>query len=110
VTQSPRLEAPAIRPPAEEKPMNFETIVTTAVVGSLAGWLIALVMKRSGYELIVDTALGVVGGVVGGFALRMQGIVAADSRLPMTAAAVVGAFILIVVHRKVWNVETAASR
>ena len=89
--------------------MNFETIVITAGVGSLAGWLIGLVMKRSGYELVVDTALGVAGGVVGGFALRMQGVVAADSWHPMTAAAVVGAFILIVVHRKIWNVETAAT-
>jgi uncharacterized membrane protein YeaQ/YmgE (transglycosylase-associated protein family) len=88
--------------------MNFETIVITAVVGSLAGWLIGLVMKRSGYELIVDTALGVAGGVVGGSALWLQEIVPADSRLPMTAAAFVGAFILIVVHRKFWNVETAA--
>jgi|RhiMetdeSRZDD1v2_1073273.scaffolds.fasta_scaffold20492_4 uncharacterized membrane protein YeaQ/YmgE (transglycosylase-associated protein family) len=86
--------------------MNFETIVITAGVGSLAGWLIGLVMKRSGYELIVDTALGVAGGVVGGSAL--QAIVAADTRLPMTATAVVGAFIVIVVHRKFWNVETAA--
>jgi uncharacterized membrane protein YeaQ/YmgE (transglycosylase-associated protein family) len=58
-----------MRSPAEEKLMNFETIVITAVFGSLAGWLTGVVTKRAGYELLEATALGVVGGVAGGFAL-----------------------------------------
>jgi uncharacterized membrane protein YeaQ/YmgE (transglycosylase-associated protein family) len=89
--------------------MNFETIALTAVVGLLAGWLTGFVMKTGGYGLVGDATLGVVGGVFGGFVLWMQGIVAADSRLPMVAAALVGAFILVVVQRKFWNVEMAAT-
>jgi uncharacterized membrane protein YeaQ/YmgE (transglycosylase-associated protein family) len=79
--------------------MNFEMIVTTAIVGVLVGWLTGLVMKSGGYGAVGDIGLGVLGGVVGGFALWMQGIVAPDSRFAMLAAAV-GAFILVVVQRK----------
>ena len=89
--------------------MNFETLAITAVVGVLAGWLTGFVMKGGGYGAVGDIGLGVLGGVVGGFALWMQGIAAADSWFAMLAAAV-GAFILVVVQRKFWNLETVATR
>jgi hypothetical protein len=62
-----------MRSPAEEKLMNFETIVITAVFGSLAGWLTGVVTKRAGYELLEATALGR-GWCCGRLALWMQGI------------------------------------
>jgi uncharacterized membrane protein YeaQ/YmgE (transglycosylase-associated protein family) len=89
--------------------MNFEMIAITAVVGVLAGWLTGFVMRSGGYGAVGDIGLGVLGGVVGGLALWMQGIAAVDSRFAMLAAAV-GAFILVVVQRKFWNLETAATR
>jgi uncharacterized membrane protein YeaQ/YmgE (transglycosylase-associated protein family) len=89
--------------------MNFETIVITAVFGSLAGWLTGVLTKRGGYELLEDTALGVVGGVAGGFALGTQEI-APDSQLAMSGAAFGGAFILVIARRMFWNVETAATQ
>jgi uncharacterized membrane protein YeaQ/YmgE (transglycosylase-associated protein family) len=58
-------------------------------------------------RLVTGIARGVVGGVMGGFVLRMQGIPAAGSRFAMVAAALVGAFILIVVQRKFWGVKMA---
>jgi uncharacterized membrane protein YeaQ/YmgE (transglycosylase-associated protein family) len=90
--------------------MNFETIAITAIVGALAGWLTGFVMKGGGYGPITDTALGVAGGVMGGFALSMQGIAQGGSWLAIVAAAFVGAFIVVVVQRKFWNVEMAATR
>jgi uncharacterized membrane protein YeaQ/YmgE (transglycosylase-associated protein family) len=87
--------------------MNVEMLAITAIVGLLVGWLTGLVMKRGGYGAVGDVGLGVLGGVVGGFALWMQGFAAADSRFAMLAAAV-GAFILVVVQRKFWSLETAA--
>jgi uncharacterized membrane protein YeaQ/YmgE (transglycosylase-associated protein family) len=91
--------------------MSFETIAITAVVGLIAGWPTGLVMKSGGYGPVADTALGVVGGVLGGFVLWMQGIApVAGSRFVMVAAAFVGAFILIVVQRKFWNVEAAVTK
>lgn len=37
------------------------------VIGLVAGWLAGLVMKGSGYGILVDVILGVVGALVGGF-------------------------------------------
>jgi uncharacterized membrane protein YeaQ/YmgE (transglycosylase-associated protein family) len=90
--------------------MNFETIVITAVFGALAGWLTGVVTKRGGYDLVEETALGVVGGVAGGFALWMQRIAPADSQLAMSGAAFAGAFILVIARRMFWNVETAVTQ
>jgi uncharacterized membrane protein YeaQ/YmgE (transglycosylase-associated protein family) len=88
--------------------MSFETIVTTALVGLLAGWLTGAVMKGGGYGLVGDTTLGAVGGVLGGAVLWIPGIVLPGGRFVTFAAAFLGAFILIVVQRKFWNVEMAA--
>jgi uncharacterized membrane protein YeaQ/YmgE (transglycosylase-associated protein family) len=90
--------------------MNFETIALTAVVGLLGGWLTGILMKGGGYGPITDTALGVAGGVMGGFVLQMQGIAQAGSWFAIVAAAFLGAFILVVIQRKFWNVELAATR
>ena len=60
--------------------------------------------------MVADTSLGIVGGVGGGVVLWTQGIVPAGSWLAMMAAAFVGAFILVVVQRKFWNLDTAVTR
>ena len=42
-------------------------ILAWIVVGLIAGWLAGLVTKGSGYGLIGDVILGVVGALLGGF-------------------------------------------
>jgi len=90
--------------------MNLKTFAITAVVGLFAGWLTGFVMKAGGYGPVTDTALGVAGGVMGGFALSMQGIAQGGSWVAIVAAAFAGAFIVVVVQRKFWSVEMAATR
>ena len=89
--------------------MNFETIAITAVVGLLVGWVTGFVMKSGGYGTVADTSLGVLGGVAGGLVVWIQGLVSAGNWLAMMAAAFVGAFILVVVQRKFWNLKTTAT-
>lgn len=43
------------------------SILAWIVVGLIAGWLTGLVMKGSGYGVIGDIILGIVGALVGGF-------------------------------------------
>jgi uncharacterized membrane protein YeaQ/YmgE (transglycosylase-associated protein family) len=90
--------------------MGFETIAITAVVGLLAGWLAGSVMKGGGYGLVGDLTIGVVGGIVGGFVLWMQGTAIVAGWFSLVAAAFVAGFILVVIQRKFWNVEMAATR
>jgi len=42
-------------------------ILAWIVVGLIAGWLAGLVMKGSGYGILGDMILGIIGAVVGGF-------------------------------------------
>ncbi|HLE16063.1 MAG TPA: GlsB/YeaQ/YmgE family stress response membrane protein [Anaerolineales bacterium] len=37
------------------------------IVGLIAGWLAGMVMRGSGYGILVDIILGIVGALVGGF-------------------------------------------
>jgi uncharacterized membrane protein YeaQ/YmgE (transglycosylase-associated protein family) len=42
-------------------------ILAWIIVGLIAGWLAGLVMKGSGYGILGDMLLGIIGAVVGGF-------------------------------------------
>ncbi len=42
-------------------------LLTWIVVGAIAGWLASLVMKGSGFGLIGNIVVGVIGALVGGY-------------------------------------------
>lgn len=42
-------------------------ILSWIIVGLIAGWLAGLVMKGSGYGLLGNILVGIVGAVIGGF-------------------------------------------
>ena len=42
-------------------------ILSWIIVGIIAGWLAGVVMKGSGYGVLGDIILGIVGALVGGF-------------------------------------------
>lgn len=44
------------------------------VVGILAGFLAGKIMSGSGYGILMDLCLGLVGGIVGAFALGILGL------------------------------------
>ncbi|MCL4300916.1 MAG: GlsB/YeaQ/YmgE family stress response membrane protein [Anaerolineae bacterium] len=43
------------------------SLLAWLVVGLVAGWLTGLVMKGSGYGVVMDIIIGIVGALVGGF-------------------------------------------
>ena len=42
-------------------------IIAWIIVGLIAGWLAGLVMRGSGYGIIGDIVLGLIGALIGGF-------------------------------------------
>jgi len=50
--------------------MGSETLLTILVVGALAGWLAGLILRGSGYGLIGDIIVGLIGAFVGNWLLR----------------------------------------
>jgi uncharacterized membrane protein YeaQ/YmgE (transglycosylase-associated protein family) len=68
--------------------------------GMLAGWLVGLIMKGRGYGLIWDVALGLLGGVVGGWLFRRFGITAVGSGwLGHLFVSVIGGIVVVAAAR-----------
>jgi uncharacterized membrane protein YeaQ/YmgE (transglycosylase-associated protein family) len=70
--------------------------ITWVVIGLIAGWLAGLVMKGSGYGLVGDMLVGVLGGVVGAWLFVF--IVPVDERsgfVGTTVAALIGAAVFV---------------
>ena len=50
--------------------METESIVMILVIGAVAGWLTGLLLRGSGYGIIGDTLIGLVGAFVGNWLLH----------------------------------------
>ena len=61
--------------------------MTWLVIGLIAGWLAGLVMKGSGYGLVGDIVVGILGGVVGAWLFMF--IVPSDIRSGLVGIIVV---------------------
>jgi uncharacterized membrane protein YeaQ/YmgE (transglycosylase-associated protein family) len=75
-------------------------ILAWIVVGLIAGWLAGLVTKGSGYGLIGDVILGVVGALLGGFvAANVFGVANPISGFNLTTiiVAFIGAVVVVVI-------------
>jgi uncharacterized membrane protein YeaQ/YmgE (transglycosylase-associated protein family) len=68
------------------------------LVGLVAGWLAGQLMKGSGYGVIGDILLGVVGAFVGGFLFRLVGL-SAHGTLGSIVMATIGAMVLVALAR-----------
>ena len=73
-------------------------MIVAIVVGILAGFLAGKIMSGSGYGILMDLCLGVVGSIVGGMALGLVGI-HLPGLIGSVATATLGAVMLIWVVR-----------
>lgn len=86
--------------------MTLEAIALAIFAGLVAGWLAGFMMKGGGYGLMGDILLGIGGSIVGGWLFRSLGIASGGGWFAMVAVAFVGAVILIVAQRMLWQVRT----
>ncbi len=68
------------------------------LIGLIAGWLAGQIMKGSGYGIVGDIVIGIVGSFIGGFLFRLLGITAYGT-LGSIIMAVIGAIVLIAILR-----------
>ena len=50
-------------------------ILVSIITGGIAGWLAGIIMKSS-HSIVINILLGLAGGAVGGFILRLLGVYA----------------------------------
>ena len=68
------------------------------IIGLLAGWLAGKIMKGSGYGLLGNLLLGVIGSIVGGLTFLVLGL-EADNIVGKLVMATVGAVLFILLLR-----------
>jgi uncharacterized membrane protein YeaQ/YmgE (transglycosylase-associated protein family) len=83
--------------------MNFTMVATSVLVGLIAGWLAGRIMKDGGYGLKGDMILGLAGSILGSLILRVLGISPEAGIVVLVVVAFVGAAVVIVAQRKLWE-------
>ncbi len=76
-------------------------LIYILLVGLVAGWATGKIMKGSGYGMLVDILLGIVGAFVGSRVLGLLGIYTSGGLIPSILVAILGAVILVVLVRMV---------
>ena len=70
-------------------------MIGTIIIGLLAGWLAGKVMRGSGFGLIGDLILGLVGGVVGGWLFAQLNVAGPSGAIGSLVVATIGAIVLV---------------
>jgi uncharacterized membrane protein YeaQ/YmgE (transglycosylase-associated protein family) len=73
------------------------------VIGLISGWLAGKFMKGRGYGVLIDIALGIVGGIIGRFVFSLLGL-SAWNVIGSIIVSFVGAVILIWLVRRLKSV------
>jgi len=65
------------------------------LVGLIAGWATGKIMKGSGYGPFTDIVIGIGGGLIGGWLLRLFGFYGTGGFVPAIVVAILGAIVLV---------------
>jgi uncharacterized membrane protein YeaQ/YmgE (transglycosylase-associated protein family) len=68
------------------------------IIGLIAGWLAGQFVKGSGFGMLGDIIVGVLGALIGGFLFRLAGVGAAGL-IGSLVVATIGAILLLVIVR-----------
>jgi uncharacterized membrane protein YeaQ/YmgE (transglycosylase-associated protein family) len=69
-------------------------LIGVLIIGLIAGWLAGKLMRGSGFGVVVDILLGLVGAVIGSWLFGQLGIYATGT-IGFLATATVGAMVLV---------------
>ena len=86
--------------------MSLQAIVLAVVVGCVAGCLAGFFMRGGGYGLMSDVLLGIGGSFVGVWLVHALAISPGTGWFAMIAVAFVGAVLIIVAQRFLFQVRT----
>jgi uncharacterized membrane protein YeaQ/YmgE (transglycosylase-associated protein family) len=85
--------------------MTLELFVIWVIVRLLAGWPTGFVVNGSGYGLMGDMALGLVGSLLGCWIFLALGVSPGAALVALVVVAFIGAVILIGAQRMLWHVH-----
>jgi uncharacterized membrane protein YeaQ/YmgE (transglycosylase-associated protein family) len=75
----------------------FMHFIIWLIIGGLAGWIAGLIVQGTGFGLIGDIIIGIVGAFVAGWLLPKFGLQLGTGFVPSLINGVIGAVLLLVV-------------
>lgn len=81
-------------------------LLIMVVFGAIVGWLAGLLVKGSGYGLLGDIVIGIVGANIAGWLFPAIGISTGNSLFGVIIAAVAGAVILLLVIKLIRQIAS----
>jgi uncharacterized membrane protein YeaQ/YmgE (transglycosylase-associated protein family) len=75
--------------------LSNESLLVILLVGLVAGWLAGQIMRGSGFGLIADILIGIVGALIGDWLLPKLGIHLGTGIIAAIVNATIGAVILL---------------
>jgi uncharacterized membrane protein YeaQ/YmgE (transglycosylase-associated protein family) len=79
--------------------LSNQGLLVILVVGIIAGWLAAKVVKGNGFGLVGDAAIGIVGALIGDWLLHQLGLHFGAGILGLVINATIGAIVLLLALR-----------
>jgi uncharacterized membrane protein YeaQ/YmgE (transglycosylase-associated protein family) len=71
------------------------------VVGLIAGWATGKIMRGSGYGVVMDIIVGIIGAIVGGWIMRAVGFSGQGGMIYTILVAIGGAIVLTWIYRAI---------
>ena len=81
--------------------MSAQSLIVIAVVGVIAGWMAAQLVRGGSLGLVGDLVVGVLGALVGGWLLPRAGVHIDPVLAVQIVTATIGAIVLLLVLRLV---------
>ena len=79
--------------------MSNESLLVILFVGLVAGWLAGQIVRGTGFGLIADLVIGIIGAFIGDWLLPQIGIHLGTGIVPAIINATIGAVLLLLVVR-----------
>ena len=77
--------------------MSGQSLLVIIVVGIVAGWLAGKIVRGTGFGIIADLCIGVVGALIGAWLLPRLGVHLGTGLVAAIVSATVGAVVLLII-------------
>jgi uncharacterized membrane protein YeaQ/YmgE (transglycosylase-associated protein family) len=81
--------------------MSGESLLVIIIIGLIAGWLAGHFVRGTGFGLVADICIGIVGALIGSWLFRFLHINICSGIVSRIIAATIGAIILLLILRLV---------
>jgi uncharacterized membrane protein YeaQ/YmgE (transglycosylase-associated protein family) len=83
--------------------MSGQELFVILLVGLIAGWLAGQFLQGTGFGLVADIAIGVIGALIGTWLLPQLGIHLGSGIVAAIISATIGALVLLLILRLVYR-------